>query len=77
MAMARHSKNEGKKDRKHGGVLTEIEKGKLYGIDMTIDGQRIRERFRGNKTEAVAHMESLRTSAKTGIRVDKLSLIHI
>lgn len=76
MVMARHSKNEGKKDRKHGGVLTEIEKGKLYGIDMTVDGQRIRERFRGNKTEAVEHMESLRTSAKTGVRVEKRGVTY-
>ncbi len=74
--MARHSKNESKKDRKHGGVLTELEKGKLYAIDMTVDGQRIRERFRGTKTAATQHMETLRASAKTGIQVDKQKITY-
>lgn len=74
--MARHSRNESKKDRKHGGVLTELEKGKLYAIDMTVDGQRIRERFKGNKTEATQRMEALRASAKTGVQVDKRRITY-
>lgn len=69
--MARHSRNESKKDRKHGGVLTEIVKGELYGIDMTVDGQRIRERFKGNKTQAAQRMEALRASARNGVQIDK------
>lgn len=74
--MARHAKDEAKKDRRHGGTLTEIEKGRLYAIDMTVDGQRIRERFKGNKTEAAQRMEALRTSAKSGVQVDKRKLTY-
>lgn len=74
--MARRSKIENRKTRKYGGVLTEIKKGELYAIDVTVEGQRIRERFRGNKTEATQRMEALRASAKTGVQVNKRSIVY-
>lgn len=68
--MGRHSKQEGKKDRKHNGVITEIIRGKKYKIDLSANGQRIRETFNGNKTQALQRMEALRASAMNGVQVD-------
>lgn len=74
--MTNHRKSDAKKDYRYGGVITELERSKLYLVDFTLDGNRKKKRVRGTKSEAVAYLESLVDSYKSGIDIASKDLTY-